>query len=455
MIASCQPAPAEVEEPPTDVEEPAEPVEEPEEPADEPEEPVDETEEPVDEPEEVVEIVWMRFAEGADVELELMEEFNEMHPNINVVADTVPANDTYPKLVLTTEANEAPDVFMSFWTLGAASNDLALNLDPLIEQESEEWFNNYHEGGWVFHEWAGSYFGVPWRIAPAMVFVNQNMMEDAGLSLPEYDWTWSDYIAFTAAMTDPEEGKWGICQMGSAEDPGTDYQFYNFLFQAGGRMINDEGLAGFNTPEGVEALRFMVEFIDSYMVPPGTTAATANVCHDLLVSDRAGTWIDASIWLGIIEVIHGDIPHITFVPVPEGERAASLIGGTGLGIAATSEHPEEAWEFIKFMVSDESILRWSEALGFTPPNLSLLTEHPAYTENVEHQKVLWAIENQKLYPLSGYPMVEELQSILRGYLQAAYLGEITPEEALAGAEAEWNPILEDFQEDEWWDAWID
>ena len=411
-------------------------------------------EEPAAESDDVVEIVIMRMAEGHDVELELIEEFNASHPNIRVIPDTVPANDMYPKLVLTSEAQQAPDIFMTFWTLGAASNGLALNLDPYIEKEGEDWYNLYHEGGWIFHKWAGSHYAVPWRVALASVFLNTNLLEEAGLDTPPNDWTWEDYIDYANAMTDPDKNQWGICQMGSAEDPGTDYQFYSFLFQAGGKMINDEGLAGFNTPEGIEALQFMVDFIASYMVPPGTTAATANVCHDLLAADKAGSWIDASLWSGIIRNIHPDA-EITTVPVPRHKRSAALIGGTGLGISATSKHPDEAWEFIKFMISDESMIRWAEALGFTPPNIKLLTEHPTYAEDEEQQRVFWGMDNQKLYPLSGYPSNAELESILRSYLQAAYLGEIPPEEALAGAEVEWNEILQQYQDLDWWQAWQD
>lgn len=433
IIASCQPAA-----PPMEEETP----------------PIDTPEETVPDPEEVVEIIFMRFSEGHDVELELIDEFNANHPNIRVVADTVPAVDTYPKLVLTTEAREAPDVFLTYWTVGAASHGLAMELEPFIEREGGEWFSNLSEQGWVFHTFAGAYYAVPWRVAPGMVIINSYLLEKSGLPLPPPDWTWDDYIEYAAAMTDVDNDEWGICQMGSSEDPGTDYQFYTFLFSGGAKMINEEGLAGFNTPEGVAALEFMVDFIESYMVPPGTTAATANVCHDLLAADKAGSWIDASLWSGIIRTIQPEA-DITIVPMPVGQRAATVIGGTGLGMSAYTEHPDEAWEFIKFMVSDDVMLRWSTALGFTPPNLSLLEEHPTFVDDPEQQRVAWVMQNQKLYPLSGYPSNAELESILRSYLQAAYLGQITPAEALERAEAEWNPILTRFQEDEWWDAWLD
>ncbi|MCK4792933.1 MAG: hypothetical protein KAV87_54895, partial [Desulfobacteraceae bacterium] len=49
------------------------------------------TEAPSEVEEGVVEIIYMRQAEGVDAELDLVEEFNQTHPNIHVTVDSVPA----------------------------------------------------------------------------------------------------------------------------------------------------------------------------------------------------------------------------------------------------------------------------------------------------------------------------------------------------------------------------
>lgn len=451
-LASCAPTTT----PAPTVEEPA--AEEPaaEEPAtEEPaaEEPA--AEEPAaEEPGEVVEIVFQRFAEGHEIEMELIDEFNAAHPNIRVVADTVPAEDTYPKLVLTTEAQTPPDVFLTYWTLGAATNNLAMDLTPFIEAEGDAWFSNLSENGWAFHEYAGSYFAVPWRVAPGVVFLNNRLLAKAELEAPTGEWTWEEFVEYAQAMTDPANDEYGFCLMGTGDDPGTDYQFYPFLFQAGGVMIDEEGLSGFDTEAGTEALQFMVDLIHEYqVVPPGTTSATANTCIDLLAADKVGMWTNASLWLGFIRSFYENV-DITIAPMPVDARASTLVGGTGIGMSAITEHPDEAWEFIKFMVSDDVMRRWATAFEFTPPNVTLL-EDPAFASDPEQQVVAYAILNQKMYSLSHYPNNAELESILRSYIQAAYLQVMTPEEALAAAAEEWDPILEQFQDDQWWDQWLD
>ena len=404
-------------------------------------------------PAEVVEIVYMRQAEGSDAELALVDKFNETHADIHVTVDSVPAEDNYPKLVLTTEAGNPPDVYMTYFTLGAATNGLALDLTPLIEQEGEEWFNSLSENGWVFHEYAGKYYAVPWRVSPSMVIINTNLLEKAGLELPPNDWTWEDFVSYAKAMTNPDAGEYGFCIMGSAEDPGTDYQFYPFLFQAGGTMIGEDGLSAFNSPEGAEALQFMVDLIHTEkVVPPGTTSATANACIDLLAADKAAMWTNANLWLGIIRNTYPDV-KITIAPMPTHTTTGALIGGTGFGISPKSKNPEAAFEFIKFMVSEESMRAWTSAFYFTPPNVSIL-EDPEFLNDPEQAATAYAMLNQKMYPLAHYPDSSNLESVLRSYIQAAYLQEQTPEEALAGAAAEWDVTLQDYVADDWWAAWV-
>jgi multiple sugar transport system substrate-binding protein len=403
--------------------------------------------------EEVVEIIYMRFVEESDMITTLVEEFNASHPNIKVIEDKVPAEDAYPKLVLTTEAGDPPDVFETYFTLGAATNGLALDVSPFIDKEGTDWFESLSENGWIFHAYAGGYYAVPYRVAPGMVFLNTNLLEKAGLDVP-LDWTWDDFLDYAQAMTNPDEEEYGFCIMGSAEDPGTDYQYYPFLFQAGGKMIDENGLAGFDSPEGAEALQFMADMINVYKVtPPGTTSATANVCIELLAADKVGMWTNASLWRGFIR---GQFPDValTLAPMPTHTKAGTLVGGTGLGISPLSENQEAAWEFVKFMVDDPNIRRWALAGGFEPPNISLL-EDPTYTaEDPEVEIVGYAMLNQTMYPLSHYPENFDIESILRSYMQAVYLEEMTAEDALAEAAAQWDLVLEKYVADEWWDAWL-
>lgn len=434
VLSACGPGEAPPAEPPED---PAQPPEE------EPEEPMEE---------EVVELVYMRQAEGIDLEMEIVEKFNEEHPNINVTIDSVPAGDNYSKLALTTESGNPPDVYMTYWTVGAATNGLAYDMSPFVEAEGQEYYDSFVKAGWTFNEYAGKQYGVPYRVAPVSVIVNRKMVESKGLELPSKDWTWDGFVEYAKQLTDPEKGEYGYCLTGSAESHGTDAQFYPYLFSNGGVMINDEGLAGFNSPEGVEALEFMVDIVNNQgIVPPGTTSTSNNTCIDLLAADKVAMWIDASIWLGFIRAGRPEV-DITLAPFPCNTVCATDNGGTGFGMASKTQHPEEAWEFIKYLASDEIQKEWAMDASWTPGNVAVLND-AEFLADGDQATVAYVLENYKVWPLSHYPDNANLEAILRTYLQAAYLGEMTAKEALDGAAAEWNEVLKEYQADDWWEVW--
>jgi ABC-type glycerol-3-phosphate transport system substrate-binding protein len=403
-------------------------------------------------PGEVIHLTYMRFAEGSQVEFQLVDEWNKLHPDIQVAIDTVPAEDNYPKLVLTTQAGNPPDVYLTYFTLGASSNGMAMDLGPFLERD-KGFFEQYDESGWVFHEYAGKYYAVPWRVSPSMVIVNTKLLEKAGLEVPT-EWTWEQFIEYAKAMTHPENDEYGFCIMGSSEDPGTDYQFYPFLFQAGGVMIGADGLSAFNSQAGYDAIQFLSDMVNVYkVVPPGTTSATANTCIDLLAADKVGMWTNASLWLGIIRSIYPDV-QITVAPMPTHTTSGDLTGGTGIAISPLTKHPDAAWEFVKFMTSTEAMRRWAVDYDFLPANVSLLND-PAFFEAAPEQRVVAdVLKTQRQWPLAHYPESFDLESILRSYMQAVYLGDMTAKDALSAAAAEWDPILQKYVADDWWSAWL-
>ncbi len=405
-------------------------------------------------PAEVVEIVYQRYADNPDaVESVLVEEFNASHPTIHVTVDAVPAVDAYQKVLLTTEAGTPPDIFMSHFTISSATAGLALDLTPFTEAESDEWKNNYSPTGWLFHDYAGHHYAMPWRVAEYMVFINNKLLTKAGLELPDADWTWDDFLEYAKAMTNPANDEYGFCIVGAADNATTNTQFGHFLLAAGGKHIGDDGLANFNNEATYKTFEFLNSMIWDYKVmPPGTASTVTTTCTDLLAADKVGMWTNADLWRGTLRSKYPGI-DISIVPTPKGEIKATWVGGTGLAISSKSKHPEEAWEFIKFMTSDDSMRRWSINGGFIPPNLSLWNDPTWLAEDPERETIINAFGTHKAYPLDGYPDGYNLQTILRNYIQAVYLKNMTAEDAMAAATDEWDAILVNYQKDNWWEAW--
>src|SRR5574338_1591415 len=124
-------------------------------------------------PAEVVTITYMRQADNPDIELDYIKEFEEKNPNIKVNVDSVPANDTYNKLVLTTNAGNPPDVFMSFWTASAASNNLIMPLDDYIDMADFQ--SRFTTAGQSYSSYNGHVYAIAWRAGGSVFLLNCKM----------------------------------------------------------------------------------------------------------------------------------------------------------------------------------------------------------------------------------------------------------------------------------------
>jgi multiple sugar transport system substrate-binding protein len=386
--------------------------------------------------EEVVEIVYMRQADNPDIELDYVKEFEDANPNIRVRVDSVPANDTYNKLVLTSNAGNPPDVFMSFWTADAVSNGLIYPLDEFVDQDD---FNNrFTSAGSSYAKYQDTIYAIPWRAGASVFLVNCQMFEDANLTVPTLGWTWDDLVTLSEQLTDIPSGKYGFGLVGSSTDFATEWQFWPFLLQAGGDIVVNNR-AAFNSPEGVQALEYLISL--KPFIPEGFTSMDLNQLMDLFVSNRVAMFQDGPWFIGIIQKGHPDF-DICVAPMVEGDEPGNITGGTALGISPLSQNKEAAWKFIEFMTSDDVLTRWNEATDNVPPVKSAF-ERPTYAEG-PMSVAAEVVDQPGVIPANQYPESTRLNTIIRNYLQAAYLGQMTPQEALDQAALEWDDVLQNY-----------
>lgn len=403
--------------------------------------PAEEAKAPAEGEREPVTITYMRQEAIDDsVEREMIAEFEELYPWITVEIMNVPAMETYNKLLLTTQAGNPPDVMWNFWTAGAAANGLLEDLGPYVTDEYIEDFNDAMLG---ICELDGVLYGLPWRSSSNIYMLNLDVVEAAGLELPDDEnWTWAEFKDYITKLRDVENEVYGVGFDGASADTGTDWQFMPWLLSAGGHIMNETCTrAAFNSPEGVEALTFLCDLINEDLVPPGITSTTSSILEEMQASNKLGMWQDGIWMLTTMQKAYPDV-NFTAIRLPKGPDGMSgnIAGGTCISMAAGSDNKEEAWLFIEFMCSEENMLRWATGTA------SLSGRESNWTAEY-YQDEIWQVcieqlrDCDNLFPANAYYDNETLNQILREYLGAAYIGEMTPEDALNAAAEEWNDIL--------------
>ncbi|MCX5725849.1 MAG: extracellular solute-binding protein, partial [Candidatus Saganbacteria bacterium] len=75
----------------------------------------------------------------------------------------------------------------------------------------------------------------------------------------------------------------------------------------------------------------------------------------------------------------------------------TFVGGSNLAIFKAAKHPEEAWEIIKFLASNEAQVHYAKYTGFLPSKKGAF-EHPFFSADPHRKVFKEAVKYGKTYP---------------------------------------------------------
>ncbi len=170
--------------------------------------------------------------------------------------------------------------------------------------------------------------------------------------------TWEQLKKAAVIMTEKDE-RGNIKQIGFIPNYGNSW-LYIYSWLNGGEFMSPDGrTCTINSPEVVGALAFMSEIYDIMGGAENVTAFESSmVVGDLdpFVAGKVAMKIDGDFALIPIansrrSMRFGVVPP----PAPEGKKRVGWSGGFAYVIPATAKHPEEAWVFIKYLVSKRAV----------------------------------------------------------------------------------------------------
>lgn len=231
----------------------------------------------------------------------------------------------------------------------------------------------------------GTLYAVPFYAESSFTFYRTDLFEAAGLEMPTNP-TYEQIAEFAAALHDPDNELYGICLRGKP-GWGENMAFVSTLVNTfGGRWFDMDWNPQLNSPEWLEAITFYVDLLDNYG-PPGASANGHNENRALFASGNCAMWIDATSAAGYIfnpsDSQVADVTGFTNAPIAVTERGAGWAWSWALAIPSSSQHVDEAKQFLAWATSEEYVNLVGETDGWTvaPPGTRLSTyENPAYVE---------------------------------------------------------------------------
>ena len=268
-----------------------------------------------------------------------------------------------------------------------------------------------------------------------VLYFNRDLFDAAGLEYPSADWTWAEEKAAAEALTDRAAGVWGDHQ------PVSFYEYYKVLAQNGGDFLDDSGTkVAFNSPEGIEAAKWLVEKSGTVMPTIEEGQGTADFDTNLFTEGKLAM-LHSGIWVfGTV----ADVPFGWDIAVEPGNtEQASALFSNAVGVSAGSEHVAEATKFAEFLTSSEIMVDTRIESGWELPVISDEAELSGYLEQGDpenRQAVFDSLDSVALPPVVAEGQ-QEMQDIMTEELVEAQAGRKSVEDALASAEERINAAI--------------
>jgi len=198
-------------------------------------------------------------------------------------------------------------------------------------------------------------YAAPFYGESSMVMYRTDLMEKAGLEMPNAP-TWSFIQKAAKAMTNKDEGVYGLCLRGKAGWGENVALITSMANSFGARWFDENWKPQFNPPEWKATLQYYVDVMKE-SGPAGSSANGFNENLALFQTGKCGIWIDATV-AGAFVTNKKDsevADKVGFALAPDnglGKRGNWLWSWT-LAIPSSSKKSDAAMKFISWATSKE------------------------------------------------------------------------------------------------------
>jgi multiple sugar transport system substrate-binding protein len=372
-----------------------------------------------------VEIEWWHGQNNrvAKVLDEMIDEFEESHPNIVVSKDSggVNSDRMLQKVTAGLQADDYPDIAYIFGSDLAtlAKGEQLANLTEATEDGEIDW-NNFVKPAQEAATVNGEVRAFPSLVDNLAVVYNKKIFKEEGVEPPPEEMSWEEFLKIAEEVNDPSKGIAGFAWPGTGDED-TTWRIWPLVWQKGGEVINEDGTGvGFEGEPGEAALQVVQEAAEAGTVYIDGTAGSERMQQlfnsEKLAMNITGPWalpeyVEAGVEYGVVLLPSFTSEHTT------------ISGPDTWAIFDNGEEREKAAiEFMDWFAEPEQQLKWISYSGSLPltKDVSKAKGYAKYEKSLPELKAfIENTKNAKTRPtVSTYPVISA--AIGKGIAEVLY-----------------------------------
>ena len=384
-----------------------------------------------------------KIAGAPEIFPKLLRRFEAEHPGIMVRDETLPSStdQQHQFYVMSLEGGSDDFDVLSLdviWVQEFARAQWIRDLSSLLPPEDRALF---FPGPIKAVSFDDKIYAIPWYIDAGLLYYRKDLLEKYGFQAPL---TWDELVQTSRRILAKEKDPKlrGFVWQGKQYE-GLICNILEYVWSAGGSVLDEEGHVILASPEAEQALNFAKDLIGNNKIsPPMVTTADEEATRRIFGEGRAifmRNWPYAwNLFQNEGSRVRGKV-GVTVLPHFRGHKSAATLGGWQLGINRSSKHPEEAEALVRFLTSPEIQLWMALEIGYKPPRRGLYQDKKLLASQPFIAGLAHVFETAKPRPTSPYYLM--LSQIMQPEFSAALVGLKEPREALKSAQRQMKHIL--------------
>ena len=377
---------------------------------------------------------------------DFVKEYNKTHQDkkIKIQVDRVPFDGLLPKLKTSAMTKTTPDICRVdvAHVVPLAFGKSLVNLDKFGAKELHDKLvpaainsNIIAIKGSDRKIKKGTY-GLPDQTNTTVLFYNKTIfkmfekeLKEAGLNPDIAPRTWDELIKYGKIITKPDQGIYAFAMNNSLW---WTFPFFNsfgveFISFKDGKFITN-----INKEPAVQALQLKVDLYRKHKIEAGAWQSGAIGKEQGFINNKYAMIITGP-WM--LQSFKNSKVNFGTALIPAGPKGTSSnVGGTNMVIFKSCKHPEIAYEFLSYLVSEKTQVKWCNTLGQIPVVLSAF-DKVDFKKFPEIKIFMEQMKTAKARPMiPNYDILET--DIINPEMAAALSGQKTVKQALDDAARE-------------------
>jgi multiple sugar transport system substrate-binding protein len=365
----------------------------------------------------------------------MVKEWNSSHADEQVSAQQIPAGKTSEEVIgAAITAGNAPCLVFNTSPAAVPGFQKQGGLVPLDGFSGATKYIESRSGSAAaqYKSPDGSYYQIPWKSNPVMIFYNKDLLKKAGINPnnPPLK-TYTQFLATSKKIVDSGVAQAAIWPAPTSEFFQSWYDFYSlYAAQSGGKQLVENNKATFDDAAGKAVDNFWAKMYSEGLAPKEAYSGDSFADKKAAMA-IVGPWAIA---------VYGKSINWGVAPVPtESGMSPSQIhtfsDAKNIALYSACKNQKTAWDVLKFATSKDQDGKLLDMTGQMPIRANLQATYPAYFKR-HPEYTTFADAASRTVEVPNLPnSVEIWQDFRDEYSSAVIFGKTSVDDALKTAAA--------------------